>query len=105
MSIHKRLGRRFKIGLSANGYVFVRDSMKPTLRETNEFATNALPAYSTDTREEATSIIVRKCSRGYDGRYIWPEFSGTLGALTDVGEEMERIHMAQQASAIPSQEG
>jgi hypothetical protein len=94
------LKRRFTIGLSANGVVFVRDREAATSdekREAVEFSEYALPVYSTDTRQEADDIIIRKCPLGYEGRYLWPNFSGNVDDLDLVSREMATIHKWQQA--------
>jgi len=92
MDIKERLARRFKVGLAASGHVFIRDSATPNERERKEFSANALPCYSTDTREEADAIVVRVCHRDETGRYVWPHFDGTLEGLTRAGEHMASLH-------------
>lgn len=99
MGIHERLKRRFMIGLSASGHVFVRDTQSTDERERKTFAQNALPVYSTDTREEADAVVVRHCRLGYDGIYIWPEFGGTLAHLASVGEQMAITHRGMKEPA------
>jgi len=99
MSVHERLKRRFMIGLSASGHVFVRDTQVTDERERISFAQNALPVYSTATRDEADAIVVRHCRLGYDGIYIWPEFGGALAHLTSVGEQMASTHRGMQTPA------
>lgn len=95
-AIHKdALKRRFVIGLSASGVVFIRDS---EAGRDAEFAKYALPVYSTDTREEADMIVVRNCSLAYDNeRYIWPGVSGDVGVLDGISEQMAMTHAEQEA--------
>lgn len=87
------LKRRFIIGLSANGAVFIRDA---EAGPDKEFAKYALPVYSTDTREEADAIVVRKCYLSRDNdRYVWPGVVGNIDVLDDISKEMAKIHVAQ----------
>lgn len=98
MDLRSRISKRFQIGLSANGYVFIRDRADNSSEEFKAFAKNALPTYSTDTRAEADAIIVRECRLARDNsRYIWPDFpEQSLSALEAAGERMAATHAQQK---------
>jgi hypothetical protein len=55
--------------------------------------------FSTDTEEQARSVIVGTCSLGIDGQYYSHDLAAeqTLENLTRLGDKMERVYDLIQA--------
>ena len=73
-------GRKFVLDVGKDGEVTVREqTTKRRLRD-------GLPVYSTDTREQATALVVRHCRLARDGSgvYTLNEFDGRVESLPDV---------------------
>jgi hypothetical protein len=74
------LSRRFLLDVTKDGAVHVRE------RGSGSCPYGGLPVFSTDTREEAQSLIVRHCklARDNSGVYHLNEFAGTVEDLSRV---------------------
>lgn len=53
--------------------------------EKNHDYPDALPAFSTDTEEQARDLQVIVCKLNYDGRYVVPGFSAEVDRLGPLG--------------------
>mgnify|MGYP003421009792 FL=1 len=76
------LSRRFVLTVAMSGHVFFWE------RDVGHPEEGTLPVFSTDTKEEAESLIIRHCRRANDGSglYALNSFSGALDALGDVSD-------------------
>lgn len=76
------LDRRFFLGVTADGAVFIRERDQPLSR-------GALPTFSTDTHDQAVMLQQRFCRRANDGTGIYrlnepPADLAELGAASDL---------------------
>lgn len=71
------LSRQFFLDVMQSGHVFVRERGAPRRN-------GALPAFSTDTREQAEQIIVYFCRLARDGSGLYQLNDGDLRDLDDL---------------------
>lgn len=86
------MGRRFLIDVDAAGCTTIRERGKGK-------NTGGLPVFSTDTREEAESLIVRHCrlARDHSGLYFLNDPPHTVADLDRVSELFRATHAAKMA--------
>jgi hypothetical protein len=90
------LGRRFKVDVTANGAVLIRDMKQPGAKMVG------LPVYSTDTHEEAQSLITLRCrlARDRSGTYQLKQLrAGDIAKLDDVAAMFRADHKRTKGSA------
>jgi hypothetical protein len=89
------LSRKFLLDVTADGSVFVRERGK------DDRYPGSLPVFSTDTRKQANSLIVRYCRRAKDGSGIYRlnDFDGELNSL-DAWAETFRTSLAASKTYV-----
>ncbi|GAB5541334.1 MAG: hypothetical protein SangKO_010940 [Sandaracinaceae bacterium] len=101
MKVGDHLRRRFILDVEKSGHVFVRD------RESNA-ASQGLPVFSTDTREEAEGLIVRCCVLESNGSGLyrlndWPLPEGAT--LDDLERAAETFQAKRDEELVAEMDG